>query len=182
MDALIRRLNHEPDYRVGYCRCGCGQRTNPHNRKPGEVRVYRNGHASRKMQSVHVDSGSGCWIWMKGLHRNGYGEASTDDGTRIKKQAHRMVWEWVHGEVPEGKELDHICRNRPCVNPAHLRVVTRAENTQCGLAAKLNPEKVRLVRDLHIQGLSERKIAKAVGVSRGTARSVIIGHTWKNIS
>lgn len=178
---LIARLNHEPDYRVGYCRCGCGGATNS-GKKKGSIRAYRNGHASRHMKSIHVDSGTRCWIWVKGLHSNGYGYSLvTTDGRRTRKQAHRMVWEWVNGEIPKDLELDHLCRNRACVNPEHLRLVTRAENTQCGLAAKLNPDKVRHIRELHSQGLSERKVAKAVGATRAAARAVIVGHTWRNI-
>ena len=134
---------------------------------------YCNGHASRKMRSVNIDLITGCWNWIKARQPNGYG-----CGHPI---AHRMVWEWAYGPVPEGKELDHICRNRSCVNPDHLRIVTRMENAQCGLAAKLTPAEVIYIRELHLQGLSERKIAKTISKTREMVRHVVIGHTWRNV-
>lgn len=58
--------------------------------------------------------GDDCWEWT-GKAASGYG-------------AHRRVYEWLRGPVPEGLELDHLCRNKLCVRPDHLEPVTRAEN------------------------------------------------------
>jgi len=69
---------------------------------------------------------SGCWLWTASLNAGGYGQfASGSIGTRL---AHRWRWEMENGPVPEGLELDHLCRVRHCVNPAHLEPVTRREN------------------------------------------------------
>ena len=76
-----------------------------------------------------------CWIWTRGRFPNGYGQAwkhaqRTKPTGRYGRpiQAHRLVYEMYCGPVPGGMHLDHICRQRGCVNPAHLRVVTCREN------------------------------------------------------
>jgi len=68
---------------------------------------------------------SGCWLWMAGIARNGYGYLSFR-GTRWL--AHRISYEAHVGVIPEGLDLDHLCRNRSCVNPVHLEPVTRKVN------------------------------------------------------
>ena len=72
---------------------------------------------------------SGCWIWLGGLGKAGYGMAW--DGRRMVG-AHRLVYVLLVGQVPDGTELDHLCRNPSCVNPAHLEPVTHHENMMRG--------------------------------------------------
>ena len=67
-----------------------------------------------------------CWQWT-GQTKNHYGFA-TLSGKR--DYAHRVSWKAYRGEIPEGLELDHLCRNRLCVNPWHLELVTGAINKQ----------------------------------------------------
>ncbi|KDE14235.1 HNH endonuclease signature motif containing protein [Rhodococcus aetherivorans] len=68
---------------------------------------------------------SGCWIWTKSRSRDGYGWASLNSKTH---QAHRLVYRLIVGDPPEGSVLDHTCRVRHCVNPAHLEPVSPREN------------------------------------------------------
>ena len=70
--------------------------------------------------------GDGCWEWQRSL-RNGYGQCAASFGTR---QAHRAVYAALGGDIPEGLELDHLCRNPRCVRPSHLEPVTRRENAR----------------------------------------------------
>jgi HNH endonuclease len=72
-----------------------------------------------------------CHVWTASRDRYGYGSVSVD-GRLVK--AHRWLWEQANGPVPDDLELDHLCRNPPCVNPLHLEPVTHRENMMRGLA------------------------------------------------
>lgn len=77
----------------------------------------------------------GCWLWTGELNSAGYGRISRGNrhtGTRERLLAHRVSYELANGPAPEGMDLDHKCRVRMCVNPAHLEPVTRSENNRRG--------------------------------------------------
>lgn len=87
------------------------------------------GLTSRIVRAISVNQPDGCWLWVRGLDRFGYGRISTGGKTKL---AHRVVYELFVGSIPSGKTLDHLCRNRKCVNPAHLEPVSNFTNVMRG--------------------------------------------------
>ena len=79
-----------------------------------------------------VEKGPKCWNWIaRDIHGFGYGRFSV----RSKKlEAHRYAYESCIGPIPKGLEIDHLCRNPLCVNPAHMEAVTHIENIMRGMS------------------------------------------------
>lgn len=77
---------------------------------------------------------SGCWEWTANLTAAGYGMLNVGNGKY--GYAHRYSWEHMRGPIPAGLTIDHLCRNRRCVNPDHLEPVTQAENNRRAREAK----------------------------------------------
>lgn len=74
------------------------------------------------------ESPGGCWLWH-GRTVHGYGSFWIAPG-QPRASAHRISYQHFIGPIPDGLELDHLCRETRCVNPAHLEAVTHAENTR----------------------------------------------------
>lgn len=74
-----------------------------------------------------VDKTSGCWLWTGAVTGSGYGSGSAGGKAVL---AHRWAYELMVGPIPEGLEIDHLCRVTLCVNPAHLEPVTHDENVR----------------------------------------------------
>lgn len=84
--------------------------------------------AERLLAKTRVSS-TGCWEWQASLNPKGYGNFRLDGQMTV---AHRAAYLLLVGPVPEGRELDHLCRNRACVNPAHLEAVSHLVNVRRG--------------------------------------------------
>jgi hypothetical protein len=80
---------------------------------------------------ISPEPNTGCWLWTGCLTSKGYGHFGLN---RRAILAHRAAYELLVGPIPSGLELDHLCRVRSCVNPAHLEPVTHAENVRRGAA------------------------------------------------
>lgn len=83
-----------------------------------------------------------CWEWTK-YKDKGYGQIRLPDRLVL---AHRWVWENLVGPIPDRLVLDHLCRNRPCVNPDHLEQVTQQVNVLRGFRFRKPPIDIRPIR------------------------------------
>lgn len=78
-----------------------------------------------------ITSVSRCWLWKAYATTSGYGQISLRGRPRY---AHRLAYELVVGPIPDGLQLDHLCRVRRCVNPAHLEPVSNRDNILRGIS------------------------------------------------
>lgn len=98
---------------------------------------YRNiDPLSRALGYVANTDEKGCWSWVGGKDHKGYGSFQLRAKRAVR--AHRFIYEQLIGPIAEGLQLDHLCRNRACCNPAHLEPVTLQENVSRGLTGKVN--------------------------------------------
>jgi hypothetical protein len=87
---------------------------------------------------------SGCWEWRGYLNDHGYGQIGVDG---VSVYAHRWSYEHFIGPIPAGKQIDHLCRNRKCCNPAHLEAVTPLVNNRRGESPwSVNARKTHCIR------------------------------------
>lgn len=98
--------------------------------------------------------GTGCWEWRAAKSSNGYGLVWFKGKTRL---AHRVVYELLKGELSEELEIDHLCRNKLCVNPDHLEQVTHKVNNfrGIGITAK-NSKKIMCLNGHSLTGSNLR--------------------------
>ena len=92
-------------------------------------------------ERVGVNLDSDCWLWIAGKSHNGYGQFSHKGKTY---RAHRWSYEYAKGKIPDGLQLDHLCRTRHCVNPDHLEAVTGKENCIRGNTGKATGKRQNL--------------------------------------
>jgi HNH endonuclease len=139
-----------------------------------------------------------CWLWTGYIMPNGYGQFAAD--RRAHCYAHRWSWQEANGLIADDLTVDHLCLIRPCVNPSHMELVTRGENTRRGqwpvecrfcrrqmVPANLQRHvsaqhgRVREYGELRSQGLSRTEAAGRMGISLRTAgkygAALLLGET-----
>jgi hypothetical protein len=92
---------------------------------------------------------TGCWIWKGQIVASGYGHVYWEGKTR---RVHRVTYEVLRAPIPQGLQIDHLCRVRACVNPDHLEAVTAYENTRRSSA--ISAENMRKTHCLHGHALT----------------------------
>lgn len=103
-----------------------GRRLCPQCRPTGPGPVTSVGE--RLWRRVQRGGPDDCWLWLGATNGNGYGVIGTGGRGGRQVYVHRVVWELERGPIPDGLEVDHLCRVRNCVNIRHLELVTHREN------------------------------------------------------
>lgn len=110
---------------------------------------------SADIYSRAVEDSKGCWVWQ-GWKDNGYGKVRSK-GKQYK--VHRVSYEFLVCEIPDGLVIDHLCKNRACINPWHMEPVTQAVNasrvdqtckmngSHCGNGHELTEENIYMYQE-----------------------------------
>lgn len=159
----------------------------------------------QKLQKKTIYPSNGCWVWIGGLDRKGYGCVLVDGKTT---SPHRLSWTLHHGPIPPELNVCHKCDNPPCWNPNHLFLGTQLENIRDAIAknrfrypgkenpqhssrpgeqnsqAKLTVEKVEAIRKLRQQSppVPMKKLAEQFGVHLATISDIVTRKTWAHLS
>ena len=140
-----------------------------------------NGHRNGMRYARLVDIGEPgqCWNWLGSINKiTGYGKKQWFSETWL---AHRWVWTMLCGKIPHGMTINHKCRNRKCVNPHHLELMTMVDNCRHGGGSKLTRNEVIQIRKIAPSRGDRKAIAEQYGVSPMTISDIRSGRSWKDI-
>lgn len=171
----------------GLCHCGCEGKTEICKSSVarrgwvrGQPRPFVHGHHRRKTGELYKVEDRGyktsCWIWLHAKSGEGYAETSKDYKTLL---VHRLKYEAKYGPLSDDKELDHLCRQRACINPDHLELVPHKVNMQRGINAKITQKDADEIRELAGFGMTHESIAARFPLCRSRVSMIIRGEAWK---
>lgn len=143
-----------------------------------------------------VNKTEDCWLWTAAKKEFGYGVIGCPDKRGQTLRAHRVSWKIANGEIPKGLFVLHKCDVPACVNPDHLFLGTRQENTDDMVAkgrqsrigngkaedspnSKLSWEEVREIRARHSTGETLVSIGKTFSMHPTTIAQIVKRKTWK---
>ncbi len=137
-----------------------------------------------------VEPTSGCWLWLRSVDRNGYGQLIV---AGRKVAAHRWSYAYFKGTIPEGACVMHTCDVPACVNPGHLVLGSHRDNMtdrdrkgrvlrgSASGASKLDEAAVRLIRALASNGASKASLAREFDVSATHVARIVRRAVWRHI-
>lgn len=133
----------------------------------------------------------GCWVWESSLNASGYGVMGWEDRVLV---ANRVSYELFNGPIDDGLVVRHTCDRPACVQPAHLILGTKADNSrdmtdrerQCRgekfSSSKLTDSAVREIRELYASGtVLQRDLAQRFEISQTTISTVVARKAWKHM-
>ena len=156
-----------------------------------------NDHTLKRFaEKISQNSDDECWIWIAARNPgNGYGRfyGAKNDPQHTSTVAHRVAYEHYVGPIPDGLELDHVCRVRECVNPDHLRPVTHGANVdrarwndrrgeQSHRAKLTEPEVLKIRRRYGDGGVTYRVLAEQFKISESQIARIVNRDGWGHVS
>lgn len=170
----------------GLCKCGCGEktplatRTRPYlGTVQGQPLDYLPGHSRTataivKFRRYSVPQIGGCWTWTGARMTCGYGTLTAEQNGKTVL-AHRWSYQYFVGEIPDGYHVDHLCRNRACVNPEHLEPVPPGVNIRRGVPYRklklTEADKADIVATPQTYGYKKR-LAEKYGICTGYVKLI----------
>ena len=169
----------------------CGHKAN--NSLGSHVRYQRCGVTDEQLFWLKVDrrGPNECWLWQGAKERHGYGHFRANGKDH---RAHKYAWELANGKpFPKGMDAMHSCDVKGCVNPAHVRPATHAENmADCHAKmrhaygernhkAKLTAAQVIEIRRLRKEGLKLRELSERFPISQTVVQQICSGRKWRHL-
>jgi hypothetical protein len=134
-----------------------------------------------KGADYRVDVGTGCWVWLRYVDRQGCPRVSPS-ATVLEQRAHREYYRRRNGPIEAGWDLERACDTTACVNPDHYRVVRHCDRlaTVHQQASPLTPEDVRTIRSEARAGVSQTQLCERYGIASSSMSKIVAGRTWKD--
>lgn len=153
----------------------------------GDGQKPRNPFPVRFWGKVQKRGQDDCWPWVGNSWTHGYGSISEGGRNGRRLQSNRAAWILTYGEIPKGQVVRHLCHNRACCNPRHLRLGSRADNVQDMWdreegapkgASKLTESQVLAIRQ---DPRCPKEVAKVYGVTKDHISAIRRGRCWSSL-
>lgn len=133
----------------------------------------------RKVRNIEdyflVNKETNCWEW-KGRKKEGYAQFYTN-GERLS--AHRIMYEKYREKIPAKMTIDHLCKNKKCVNPSHLEAVSLIENIRRGSNTKINMNIAIKIKELYSSGnFKQKELASLYGIGQYEISRIVNERRW----